>query len=162
MLQADSLASELQGSPYDIDIIYPVEGQIWFSSSRPNLWASGFSSNRYFESPTCGLTSWFSKSQMQDSSPDKKVFFTNSITCLQGGQIPWSTLCSHVVSHSVVSDSVTPWTVARQAPMSMEISRQEYWSGLPFPSPEDLPNPGIEPRSHALHWSSALANLENG
>jgi len=39
-----------------------------------------------------------------------------------------------------------PWTVAHQAPLSMEFSRQEYWSGLPFPSPGDLPNPGIEPR----------------
>ena len=42
---------------------------------------------------------------------------------------------------------VTPWTVARQAPPSMEFSRSEYWSGLPFPSPGDLPDPGIEPRS---------------
>ena len=41
----------------------------------------------------------------------------------------------------------TPWTVAYQAPPSMGFSRQEYWSGLPFPSPGDLPNPGIEPRS---------------
>ena len=41
----------------------------------------------------------------------------------------------------------TPWTVAYQAPPSMGFSRQEYWSGLPFPSPRDLPNPGIEPRS---------------
>ena len=40
---------------------------------------------------------------------------------------------------------VTPWTVAHQAPPSMESSRQEYWSGLPFLSPEDLPDPGIEP-----------------
>ena len=53
-------------------------------------------------------------------------------------------------SRSVVSDSVIPWTVAYQAPLSMEFSRQEYWSGLPFPSPGDLPNPGIEPRSPAL------------
>ena len=44
----------------------------------------------------------------------------------------------------------TPWTVARQAHLSMEFPRQEYWSGLPFPSPEYLPNPGIEPRSPAL------------
>ena len=44
----------------------------------------------------------------------------------------------------------TPWTVAYQAPQSMEFSRQEYWSGLPFPSPGDLPSPGIEPRSPAL------------
>ena len=40
---------------------------------------------------------------------------------------------------------VTPWTIARQAPLSMGFSKQEYWSGLPFPPPEELPNPGIEP-----------------
>ena len=44
----------------------------------------------------------------------------------------------------------TPWTVAHQAPPSMEFSRQEYWSALPFPSPGDLPDPGIEPGSPAL------------
>ena len=44
----------------------------------------------------------------------------------------------------------TPWTVAHQVPLSMEFSRQEYWSGLPFPSPEDLLDPGIEPASPAL------------
>ena len=40
-----------------------------------------------------------------------------------------------------------PWTASFQVPLSMGFSRQEYWSGLPFPSPGDLPNPGIEPRS---------------
>ena len=44
----------------------------------------------------------------------------------------------------------TPWTVARQAPLSMGFSRQEYWSGLPFPTPRDLPDPGTEPMSPAL------------
>ena len=44
----------------------------------------------------------------------------------------------------------TLWAVVRQAPRSMGFSRQEYWSGLPFPSPGDLPNPGVEPRSPAL------------
>ena len=44
----------------------------------------------------------------------------------------------------------TPWSVADQAPPTMEFSRQEDWSGLPFPSPEDLPNPGMEPGSPAL------------
>ena len=43
-----------------------------------------------------------------------------------------------------------PWTVACQASLSMGFSRQEYWRGLPFPSPGDLPNPGIEPGSPAL------------
>ena len=47
----------------------------------------------------------------------------------------------------------TLWTVACQAPLSLGFSRQEYWSGLPYPPPEDLPNPGIEPRSlNLLHW----------
>ena len=47
--------------------------------------------------------------------------------------------------HSVMSDSVTPWTVACQAPLFMGFPRQEYWNGLPFPSPGDLPDPGLEP-----------------
>ena len=44
----------------------------------------------------------------------------------------------------------TPWTVARQVPLAMELSRQEYWSGLPFPPPGYLPDPEIEPRSPSL------------
>ena len=55
-----------------------------------------------------------------------------------------------VKSLSRVRLFVTPWTVAHQAPPSMGFSRQEYWSGLPFPSSGDLPDPGIEPRSPAL------------
>ena len=46
-----------------------------------------------------------------------------------------------------MSDSATPWTVACQAPLSMGLSRQGYWSGLPFPSPEDRPDPGMGPES---------------
>ena len=48
---------------------------------------------------------------------------------------------------SVMSDSVTQWTVAHQAPRSMGFSRQEYWSGLPCPPPGDLPDPGMKPES---------------
>ena len=51
---------------------------------------------------------------------------------------------------------VTPWTIAHQAPLSMGFSKQEYWSVLPFPSPEDLPNPRTEPRSPALQADSLL------
>ena len=59
-----------------------------------------------------------------------------------------------------MSDSiVTPWTVAYQAPQSMEFSRQKYWSGLPFPSPGDLPNPGIEPRSPTLQANALPSEL---
>ena len=53
----------------------------------------------------------------------------------------------------------TPWTVAHQAPLSLGFSRQEYWSGLPFPSPWDLPDPGIEPRSPALQADDVLTEL---
>ena len=52
-----------------------------------------------------------------------------------------------VKSFSHVRLFATPWTVAYQAPPSIGFSRQEYWSGLPFPSPGDLPDPGIKPRS---------------
>ena len=51
---------------------------------------------------------------------------------------------------------MTLWTVARQVPLSVGFSRQEYWSGLPFPSPGDLPNPGIEAGSPALQADSLL------
>ena len=53
-----------------------------------------------------------------------------------------------------MSDSVTPGTVAHQAPLSLKFSMQEYWSGQPFPSPEYLPDPGIEPRSPTLQANS--------
>ena len=52
---------------------------------------------------------------------------------------------------------VTPWTVAHQASLSMKLSREEYWSGLPFPSPGDPPNLGVEPRSPALQADSLFS-----
>ena len=55
-----------------------------------------------------------------------------------------------VKSLSRVRLFATPWTIAYQAPLSMGFSRQDYWSGLPFPSPGDLLNPGIEPGSPKL------------
>ena len=57
---------------------------------------------------------------------------------------PWSPYVCAVLSRSVVSDSATPWTVACQALLSMEFSRQEHWSGLSFPPAGDLPKPGTE------------------
>ena len=57
------------------------------------------------------------------------------------------------VSCLVMSDSMIPWTVACQAPLSVEFSKQEYWSGLLCPLPRDLPNTGIKPcLLHFLHW----------
>ena len=60
------------------------------------------------------------------------------------GMVPWR---SEVKSLSGVQLFAAPWTIAYQASASMGFSKQEYWSGLPFPSPEDLPNPRIELRS---------------
>ena len=65
------------------------------------------------------------------------------------------------LSHSVMSDSATPGTVTYQDLLSMGFSRQEHWSGLPFPSPGDLPNPGIESRSPALQ-ADALTSDQQG
>ena len=84
----------------------------------------------------------------------KCVGYFGSSQCLdQWGR----SCCWHLLSGKVKVKSLshvrlfaTPWAVAYQAPQSMEFSRQQYWSGLPFPSPGDLPNPGIEPGSPTL------------
>ena len=69
----------------------------------------------------------------------------------KGKEKTWKVQKGHKVkSLSRVRLFATPWTVAYHAPPSMGFSRQEYWSGLPFPSPRDLPDPGIEPRSPTL------------
>ena len=85
----------------------------------------------------------------------KKCFIESKVICLFDGGEPFlrvlcqiSHSCVCVPSHfSRVRHFATLWTVARQAPLSIGFSRQEYWSGLPFLPPEDLPDPGIEPPS---------------
>ena len=62
-----------------------------------------------------------------------------------------------VKSLSRIQLFATPWTVALQAPPSMEFSRQDYWGGLPFPSPGDLPDPGIKPRLPTLQTDALLS-----
>ena len=67
-------------------------------------------------------------------------------------------LCGAMMCHSVVRFFVTPWTIAHQAPLSMGFFRQKYWSGLPCPLPEDLPNPEkTKPRSPTLQVDSLLS-----
>ena len=96
--------------------------------------------------------------------PVYSIFFNISVqfsrSVVFDSATPWTAACqaslsitsswSLVKSLSRVRLFVTPWTAAHQAPQSMGFSKQEYWSGLPFPSPGDLPNPGIEPGSPAL------------
>ena len=90
--------------------------------------------------------------------------------CLLLGRKAMTNLWKSEKSLSRVQLFVTPWTGAYQAPPSMEFSKQEYWSGLPFPSPGDLPVPGIEPSSPALqalllyrlsHQGSIMTNLDS-
>ena len=66
---------------------------------------------------------------------------------------------SDVKSHSHVQLFATSWTVTYQAPPSMGFSRQEYWNGLPLPSPGDLPDPGIEPGSPPLQADALTSEL---
>ena len=66
----------------------------------------------------------------------------------------WRNHTDAPASNSVVRLFETPWTVAHQTPLSMGFSRQEHWSGLPFPSPGGLPDPRIKPGSHALQADS--------
>ena len=66
---------------------------------------------------------------------------------------------SGLVARSCPTPAI-PWTVACQAPLSMGFSRQEYWSELPFPSPEDLPDPGIKPRTPGLQADSLPFELQ--
>ena len=97
------------------------------------------------------------------------VLFTSVITN-KHHELPvsWSTflpsscdIVSEVKSLSRVRLFATPWTVAYQGPLYMGFSRQEYWSALLFPSPGDLPNPGIEPGSPAL-WADVLPSEPPG
>ena len=108
---------------------------------------------------------------------DENYYSSYKTSRLQGAQGNfWSDMYAHFSDHGdrftgiylgggggLVSQLcltlATPWTVARQAPLSMGFSRQEYWSGLPFPSPGDLPDPGIEPWSPALQADNLPTEL---
>ena len=87
-------------------------------------------------------------------------------SCLEDGKTviltSWVVVNIRVKSLSHVQLFATPWTVAYQAPLSMEFSRQNYWSGLPFPSPGDLPDPGVEPSSPALQADALLSEPPKG
>ena len=79
----------------------------------------------------------------------------NSLLCQDPGHI--RTCCC--LCCQVASDSVTPWTAAHQAPLSMVFPRQEYWNGLPFPPAVDLPHAGTEPVSPELRADSVTTEL---
>ena len=125
---------------------------IYFKPSRLLcLW--GFSRQEY----------WGAMPTSRGSSQPRDL---TQVSCIAGGFLTvWATReammrkLKKVTSLSHVQLFATPWTVAYHAPRSMGFSRQEYWNGLPFPSPEDLPDPGIKPGSSALQADVLLSEL---
>ena len=132
-------AAGMQGPFWPPDHVLEAQGP---ATLQTGLWAL----------PTCPASpGWHHKgpghlhSGCHHSLFDVVVFTFNSFRCV----------CVRVcVSHSVMPNSIIPWIVAHQAPLSMGFSRQEHWRRLPFPSPRDLPHPGIKPRSPALQADS--------
>ena len=94
-----------------------------------------------------GLQSMGSKRVRHTEQPSSGSFIHN---CPNWKAIKMSFCCFYCCLVTVSDSFVTLWTVACRAPLSMGFSRHEHWSGLPFPSPGDLPDPGIEPTSPAL------------
>ena len=91
---------------------------------------------------------------------DTTELFHFHFHCGLSQDVEYSPLCYMLLLLSCFSHVqlfVTQWTVAHQAPMSMGFSRQEYWSGLPFPSPGDRPDPGIEPGSPILQADTSTS-----
>ena len=102
-----------------------------------------------FESPSHGNQ----RRKRNKRNPNWKRRNKTVIVCRWHDTLHSSRSSSSLVAKSCPTLAI-PWTVAYQAPQSMGFSRQEYWSGLPFPSPGDRPNPGIEPSSPALKADS--------
>ena len=124
------------------------------SSKASILWRSAFFtvqlSHPYMTTgKTIALTRWTFVGQVMS-------LLFNMLSMLTIAVLPRS-YCVYCVSRSVVS---TAGTIVRQASLSMEFSRQEYWSGLPFPSPGELPNPWIEPWSPASQADSLPFELQ--
>ena len=98
------------------------------------------------------LESPFDNKEIKPANPKgyKPLIFIDRIDAEAETPALWPPDKEEEKAFSRVQLFATPWPVAHQAPLSMGFSRQEYWSGLPFPPPGDLPDPGIEPRSPTL------------
>ena len=87
---------------------------------------------------------------LEKAQSETRLFLLISPVCSPQSYLPTQGIGGGVQLRNCVQLFVTPWTVVCQAPLSMGLSRQEYWSGPPFPSPGVLPDPGIETTSPAL------------
>ena len=104
-------------------------------------------------SQQCPKASSWKEADMQSlekAQSETRLFLLISPVCSPQSYLPTQGIGGGVQLRNCVQLFVTPWTVVCQAPLSMGLSRQEYWSGPPFPSPRVLPDPGIEPTSPAL------------
>ena len=111
-----------------------------FSGSQPSLWSSSHTCTWLLEK-TIALTT--------------QTFVSKVMSLLFNMLSRFVIACLHAQSCQTLCD---PWTVASQAPLSMEFSRQDYWSGLPFLTPGNFPDPGIKPMS-LLHWQAGSLPL---
>ena len=116
---------------------------IYMTKPRLIIFLQKYFTSRFLNSNILSLTVSFFPLSPSSVVPTEPV---SPLHCDWQALLPYCPCLVIVKSNSFV----TPWTVACQAPLSMEFSRQDYWCGLPFPSPGDLPNPGIEPESTAL------------
>ena len=113
----------------------------WFAFPPPDLL------HPVMDPMSPALAGTFFTTEPPGKSPVTLVQWSYIHTWVLGAK--WCMLLLLVSHFSCVQLCVTPWTIAHQAPLSMRFPRQEYWSGLPFPSPGDLLNPGIKPVSPA-------------
>ena len=130
---------------------FEVGKEIWHSSSEGEWWDRKCLFLFYpvisillYKLVTCS----FHSAKLVVSSKNKKKGLENFFFIALSFQLKCVCVCTQSLSR--VPTLFGPWTVAHQAPLSMEFSRQEYWSGLPFATPGGLPYPGIEPPSPAL------------
>ena len=114
-----------------------------------SLWASG-SSLLHILQRRQRQKYVFSHTNTQKQTTQSKPFLLQMHTCVSKILVFLRQVCCYCAVAKSVRLLATPWTAARQAPLSMEFCMQEYWSGLSFPSPGDLPNPGIEPMCSTL------------
>ena len=130
----------------------PCITELRSGAARPASWDLGYSQAWAFD---LELYIWCSASAILLSASTVRCDFSRA------GALSLSPrdVCVCVKFLSRVWLSATPWTVACQAPLSMNFFRQEYWSGLPFPSLGDLPDPGIKPRSPALQADALPSEL---
>ena len=131
----------------------------WFEDFCPVEWGKYHANHTCWRNWVCSEHPGLLPLPLQRSPHPSPHWHGLSWECLA---VPWAAAsCVPVLECAVLSGCsrvwlhVTPWTVAHQLPLSMEFSRQEYWSRLPFHSLGDLPNPGIKPVSHT---SPALAD----